>query len=280
MLACLALFVVAMVGGVLPLYLSWSDRQLHAALALSTGIFLGAVFLHLLPSVGSAAPADAHTPMRATLGVVAAAADDPGADRPLDRARELDPGTDPLDGWRGRLVWLAMLAGVLGVYLLEAVVFAPHMHDDAQHHRAVGVAALVGLSIHSLTMGLGYASVVTQGGLGTPVIVALLAHKGFEAFSLSSVFRLAESRRSRLLLMLVAFALVTPAGVLIGSLFTETLGPFVLAILVALAAGTFLYVCLCELLPEVFHRREHATLNVVCLLGGVALMYGLEVLTQ
>jgi len=271
MLACVALFAVAMVGGVLPLYLRWNDRQLHAALALSTGIFLGAVFLHLLPSIASVVPGSEGGSHHAAGG------DASGA---TAGGKEAVTAPAPLDPHHGQLVWLAVLVGVLGVYLVESVVLTSHTHDDAQHHRAVGVAALVGLSLHALTMGLGYAAVVTRGGLGTPVLLAILGHKGFEAFSLSSVFRLAESRRGTLLVMLVGFALVTPFGVLVGGLLTETLGPFVLAVLVALAAGTFLYVCLCELLPEVFHRREDAMLNVVCLVAGIALMYGLEVLTR
>ena len=45
----LVLIVVALAGGTLPLIVKWNERQLHTALALSTGIFLGAVFLHLLP---------------------------------------------------------------------------------------------------------------------------------------------------------------------------------------------------------------------------------------
>ena len=43
------------------------------------------------------------------------------------------------------------------------------------------------------------------------------------------------------------------------------------AILTALAAGTFLYVCLCELLTEVFHHREDGALKVALLAVGVAL---------
>jgi zinc transporter ZupT len=46
--------------------------------------------------------------------------------------------------------------------------------------------------------------------------------------------------------------------------------------MMALAAGTFLYVCLCELLPEVFHHREDGVLKIAFLSAGVALMFGIE----
>ena len=48
------ILLVGIVGGLIPLYFKWGDRQHHIALAFSTGIFLGAVFLHLLPSVAAA----------------------------------------------------------------------------------------------------------------------------------------------------------------------------------------------------------------------------------
>jgi zinc transporter ZupT len=41
---------------------------------------------------------------------------------------------------------------------------------------------------------------------------------------------------------------------------------------VALAAGTFLYVCLTELLPEVFHHREDILAKIVLLALGIAAM--------
>ena len=47
----LELLLVGLGGGLLPLLVKWNDRRLHIALALSTGIFLGAVFLHMLPEL-------------------------------------------------------------------------------------------------------------------------------------------------------------------------------------------------------------------------------------
>ena len=50
-----SILLVGVIGGLVPLVKRWTDRGHHAALAFSTGIFLGAVFLHLLPAVGEAA---------------------------------------------------------------------------------------------------------------------------------------------------------------------------------------------------------------------------------
>ena len=80
-------------------------------------------------------------------------------------------------------------------------------------------------------------------------------------------------RRGVTILVLVAlFSLVTPAGFLLGNAITENLTDFGVAIFTALAAGTFLFVCLCELLPEVFHHREDGITKILLLCGGIAAM--------
>ena len=253
-----AIVGTALVGGVVPLFVRWSDRQLHGALALSTGIFLGAVFLHLLPSLTASLPAlqeVAPPPVTATL--------DPDA---------LQPGYHGRGSTREALVWMAVLVGVLGIYLLENLVLRPHEHDDVHHHRAVGYAALFSLSIHSFTTGVGFAAAAVQSSVSAPMLIAIASHKGFEAFSITTVFRLARFSRRRIVLLVILFSLITPLGIFLGKLVTKPLGPLGLSLVMGLAAGTFLFICLCELLPEVFHRREDSRLNLALLTGGIALM--------
>ena len=55
-----SILLVGVLGGLIPLVKRWTDRGHHAALAFSTGIFLGAVFLHLLPAVEGGGGHTAH----------------------------------------------------------------------------------------------------------------------------------------------------------------------------------------------------------------------------
>ena len=303
MLDALAIFAVGLVGGLAPLYLRWSDRQHHAALAFSTGVFLGAVFLHLLPVVGQEAGAS-HAPH----AEVAAQGVDLTHDHDGDGVPDHGPGSpgyvEPVDGSGTEAAveddhsghdhsgdahaghvhgpigpWLWVLVGVLGVFLVEALLIPGsthghgHGHDDAQRHAAVGWAALVGLSVHSLTAGVALAAVQGETAIAGVMLLAILAHKGFESFSLAAVFSMTEIPRSRLLLLLVLFSCVTPLGLLVGGGITDLLGEGGISILTSLAAGTFLYVCLCELLPEVFHRRQDGPLKLGLLTAGVAVMW-------
>jgi zinc transporter 1/2/3 len=243
--------LVALAGGALPLLIRWTDRHLHTALALSTGIFLGAVFLHVLPALSEMQLAADTAPVHAE-----------GAPAGVDLSQQ--HGGDP---W----LWLCVLAGVLAVYLIESLVLRTHDHDDLHRHRAVSLASLVGLGVHALTAGIGYAAAQSYTQVGGALLVAILAHKGFEAFSLTTVFQLAGTGRKSILLMVAGFAALTPLGMLLGASISAQMGQLGLGILTALAAGTFLFVCLCELLPEVFHHNEDSWLRVSLLVLGIAL---------
>ncbi len=301
-----SILLVGIIGGIIPLVRRWTDRQHHAALAFSTGIFLGAVFLHLLPSVtaaGDGHAGHAHAEV-APAGDNAGAHDADGDDHEghdhADHDHEghdhtgddhdhdhtaaedgADAAADPHAGHAHGPVgpWIWVLVGVLGVFLIEALMIPGsthghgHGHNDAERHTAVGWAALVGLTVHALTAGVALAAVQGQKELAGVMLLAILAHKGFESFSLASVFGMTGAARTKIITMVVGFSLVTPIGLLLGGEITEFFGEGGIGILTSLSAGTFLYVCLCELLPEVFHRREDGPLKIMLLLGGIVVMW-------
>jgi zinc transporter ZupT len=181
-------------------------------------------------------------------------------------------------------MWIFVLIGVVGLFVLEHLVFRgghqPDLrqdnrnhsveHSDRREHITVGYAVLFGLSIHAFTAGLGLAAVANRPALATSVFLSIISHKGVEGFSLTTVFMLAGFRLRRILLLILGFSLVTPAGVLLGSLVSRQLDGFGVEVMTALAAGTFLFVALCDLLPEVFHRRIDAAIKVLLLFVGVA----------
>ncbi|MAE46195.1 MAG: hypothetical protein CMJ86_04805 [Planctomycetes bacterium] len=263
----LLVFVTALAGGFLPLMVRWDGRRLHLALALSTGIFLGAVFLHLLPSL----------PTGHDHGSLAVESMADGQGLEAEHAGH-EHSTDAVtDSDHANLVWMFVLLGVLAVYLLEALVLRTHDHDDLHRHRAVGWAALWGLSVHALTAGMAWSVAAGHDDhMGHVILLAILAHKAFESFSLSTVFLLGEIPRGKVALIALLYALVTPMGALLGQSLLGVLGPLGQDLLMALAAGTFLFVCLCELLGEVFHHKD----DIWAKLGLLGVGVGLMVLTQ
>ncbi len=263
-LSVLALVVLAF--GALPLIARRTERMLHLLVAFATGIFLGVVFLHLLPEV-------AHM---TEVGQVSEFADLTAGGGEVLAA---DPGPAPGDdskvfahGHRLSILWPGVLAGVLGLFLLENLV----LRNASDRHVTVSWASLLGLGIHSFIAGFGLAAADAHPGLSDPLYVSLLTHKGPEAFSLGTVFLLAGFSPKRILAIVAAFALVTPAGALMGNFVVDTLSQEGLLLLMAISTGTFLFVALCDLLPEVFHHREDALLKVVLLVLGIALSTLLE----
>lgn len=247
-----ALFAAALLGALLPLFRSWSERGLHALLSISAGIFLGAVFLHFLPELaGLAAAADAGG---------AHAGHDHG-----DHAHAHAPAA--------LLPWTAALVGFLALFLIERVWLANRAAARARAegqgkdpHHVLWAATLVGLSVHAGLTGIALAGTVAR-GTSTLFAVTFLIHKLSEGFSLATVMRLAGLSTGRALGILAAFALVTPLALLSGA----ALGSVgdVGAVLSGFAAGTFLYVAVLDLLPEVFHGRERSLPKVVLLVVGV-----------
>jgi zinc transporter ZupT len=229
-MASLLIFLLAIVGGILPLLTRWSDRALHLFITFSCGIFLGAVFLHLLPEVGAATAQTSHN------------------------------------------LWLWVLAGLLGVYILEAIFMRESHPTEKQQHAMVSYAAFLGLGVHSLAEGVGLAATAGNERLALAVSLSVISHKAAGAFSLATIFVLAELPRRRIAALMVVFALITPAAALGGDVVMGGLSGEVSSIMTALAAGTFLFVVLCELLPEVFHHHGELFRKLGILVLGIGLM--------
>jgi len=126
-----------------------------------------------------------------------------------------------------------------------------------------------GMMLHSLIEGFAIALAVQVGGrAGLVTLAAICLHKVSEGFSLAAVV-LSAGRSTRLALFSVALAgLATVLGgwvALLGSQVSLLSGGFVLA----LAAGSFLYVGAAELLPHVLHRGG----SIWFILTGMLLVY-------
>jgi len=269
LITCLQVFLLTLVGSLVPLALRRGARLQHLVASLAAGVFLGAVFLHLLPQVGGLA---SHAPAG-------------------------HEGHDHGD----TAIWVAMLAGVLALFLVEQLFLrhvgasAPadtgHRHDDGHdgsghaelchedhvdgdaRHRMVGMATMVGLSLHALTDGMGLSAGHEAEHLREALTSAILSHKVVGGFSLCAALLLARLPLRRLLAMLLFFAVVTPLGALARVLAFPDLAPEALEPLTAFAAGTFLYVALCDLLPEVFHERRDIAAKVALLLVGLGISH-------
>jgi zinc transporter ZupT len=129
------------------------------------------------------------------------------------------------------------------------------------------------LSFHSLVEGvaLGVEETIAE---TSEVLLAILAHKLFAAFALGTnlvTSRVPRAVRTRTLLV---FALTTPAGTLLGMGVGATVSAqthsFASNAVKAIAAGTFLYVGLVEVVGPEMEKRADRPLKGALLLAGAA----------
>jgi zinc and cadmium transporter len=155
--------------------------------------------------------------------------------------------------------------------------------------------AVVGLTIHTFMNGVGLAGAVHLGAQfgektavlgwalpGLAMFLAIVLHKPADALAISTVLTRKGVSRSTITLVQLGFALMVPVGVAVFYLtegaIAENLENQLTGAALAFSAGTFLFIALSDLLPEVqFHRHDRFALflTLVC---GVAAMGGIALL--
>jgi zinc and cadmium transporter len=264
------ILAVSLFGGSVPFLGRVTHSRLQLYLSLSAGVMLGASFFHVMPE-----------------------------------AMEMSGAGF---GW-----WMAL--GVVGLFCIERFI-APHSHEvssklqqehehepgcehDHEHRAAPAVAgwmAVLGLTIHTFMNGVGLAGAVSieKGSTGPWVLpglamfLAIALHKPADALAISTVLSRKGVSRGTLTLVQLGFALMVPVGAAAFLLTSHALEKDLMQKMenqltgaaLAFSAGTFLFVALSDLLPEVqFHRHDRVPLALslilgVVLMGGIALLEG------
>jgi zinc transporter 1/2/3 len=140
-----------------------------------------------------------------------------------------------------------------------------------------GATLFLVLSIHSLLAGMAL-GVEAHPAQAIAILVAIVAHKGSAAFALG--LRSTDSHYWR---RMITFALMTPIGVVLGTAITLLLQSQseqrFEAVFDAIAAGTFLYVALSEILPGELEDNEHVHRAMISTVAGLLLMAVLALYT-
>lgn len=285
---CALVLIVSLCGGSLPFLGRVTHGRLQFYLSASAGVMLGASFFHVMPdAMEKAGP---YFGWWMSLGVVGL----------FCIERFIAPHSHELDGDKHH----------------HHHGHQHHEHHAEDHekvspvkdHRAAAPAiagwmAVLGLTIHTFMNGLGLAGDVmvemekdvthlgSALGLAFPGIAMFLAialHKPADALAITTVLSRKGVGRGLITLVQLGFALMVPVGAAVFLLVARNehalsddqkqwLQQFTGAAL-AFSAGTFLFIALSDLLPEVqFHRHDRVPL-FLALVAGVALMGGIAVL--
>jgi zinc and cadmium transporter len=286
-----AILLFSMAGGYVPFIggkVSHSRLQLY--LSISAGVMLGASFFHVMPEAMELSKGNFGWWM--SLGVVGL----------FCIERFIAPHSHEVDG-----------GGHHHHHENEG-----HSHEyegqlndakNAAEHRAAapsvaGWMAVVGLTIHTFMNGVGLAGEVLaqldpdkrgdSGGYlpllaalpGLAMFLAIFLHKPADALAISTVLSRKGVSRNLIALVQFLFACMVPVGAaafwLTQGALEEALRNQITGAALAFSAGTFLFIALSDLLPEVqFHRHDRGLLflSLVCgvlFMGGIALLEGHE----
>ena len=200
--------------------------------------------------------------------------------------------------WPAETPYLLVLAGYLIIFFVEKVAFDAHemlheMADDGhQHHHhshshqhksktdngAVetptppssrsAVILLGALAVHSILemMALGLADSFADSLLLT---VSISLHQPAESIALLVAFLKSGMPESQIIQFLAAFSCMGPIGVGLGMAVNEFAAPIVDAVMLAIVAGTFVYVGATEVIPEEWEDGTHKWPKFMALMTGI-----------
>jgi len=242
-LTILIIFAAALFAGSAPTRMRVSEkgeRQLIWGNAFSGGIFLGAGLLHMLPDA------------RVNFAVYAGDVDFP-------------------------VPALLCGAGFLLVLLLEkAALGGSHDVGEMSEGRPASPFLLcLILSTHSIIAGtsLGLEATLVS---ATAIFIAIIAHKGAASFALGVSLRESKFPSYRHMVIICFFSAMTPLGVILGTsfsaAFSSTTSAGIEALFDSLAAGTFLYVAVVDIIENVFRQPPDRWIKVSLISSGFVFM--------
>jgi len=186
----------------------------------------------------------------------------------------LPESSEMTGGNRGIFLWA--LGGFGIFYLVENfIMFHPcHEDDDACELHKMGLVSFMGLFIHSLLDGVAIAvGFEVSGGIGILTALSVILHEFPEGISISGILLHAGENIRKIFWLSFLVALATPLGAIIFALWLpQFLDENTLAGLLALTAGTFLYVACADLLPEAHRKRTNRNV-VAAFIAGVVLVF-------
>ena len=170
------------------------------------------------------------------------------------------------------------LMGMLILLFIEKFVMVHACAGDACDYHTIGLAAFVGLSLHSIMDGVAIASSAGVPTLGLVVVLAIVAHKAPESMSLAGLLIAAGYSRRRIIGLITVFSLMVPIGAIGAYSIMGAVSEHVVGALIAVSAGTFIYIAASDLLPELHRAHQFRALSLVTFLGGVAVTWGASAL--
>ena len=166
---------------------------------------------------------------------------------------------ESLESLPSNRVFATLLGGILLFFILEKLVLWRHCHThDCEVHESTVASVMVGDSFHNFVDGAVIAAaVLTSIPLGVSTAVAVAAHEIPQELGDFAILLHAGYSRSKALWLNLLSALASAVGAVSAFLAFDTI-PKLLPYFLSLAAASFLYVAMADLIPGLHRGRTDA----------------------
>jgi len=172
-------------------------------------------------------------------------------------------------------VFATLLGGILLFFILEKLVLWRHCHThDCEVHESTVASVMIGDTFHNFVDGAVIAAaVLTSVPLGVSTAVAVAAHEIPQEIGDFAILLHAGYSRRKALVLNVLSALASAAGA-IGAFLAFDIVPRTLPYFLVLAASSFLYVAMADLIPGLHRGRTDASSlrQIILIALGIATM--------
>ncbi len=195
---------------------------------------------------------------------------------------DLLPEAIEADLYEPHLIFGVVLASIIFFFLFEKVLHWHHcrcdyhaeheQHDDKKHLIYIN---LIGDAVHNIVDGfLIAASFMLDFHAGLIVTIAVILHEIPQEVSDFGVLLYAGLSKAKALLANLLVALTAVLGAIIFYFFGQSFES-VIPLMVAFAAGNFIYLSMSDLIPELHHEKDAKQIlkNSLWLLIGVLIIY-------
>ena len=181
-----------------------------------------------------------------------------------------------LDQLPARHVFTTLLLGILLFFVLEKLVLWRHCHmHDCEVHESSVFPVLIGDAFHNFVDGaVVAAAVVTSIPLGISTAVAVAAHEIPQEVGDFAILLHAGYSRGRALFLNVLSSAASAVGA-VAAFVAFDMVPRMLPYFLAMAAASFLYVAMADLIPGLHRGRTDASSmrQILLIAAGVATMF-------
>ncbi len=169
----------------------------------------------------------------------------------------------------GAMVFVA--AGFFFFYLLEKVVMIHSCGEKECEEHKVGWISVVGMAADNIVDGAGIASAYILNPLGGILVtLAVFLHEIPQGLTSAVILKRSGFSKAKIILALVAEALLYPVGALLSMLLPASFYPAI----IGFVAGDFLYIAASDLLPDAHKKFNYQV--VACVFFGLASVLLLE----